>query len=517
MAVRQYIGARYVPRFTGLYNNTQGYEALDVVDNGMGTSYIAKIPTPAGTPLSDSTYWFVYGASSGAILDLQNRVGTLEDNNSPVVLNSYNDLFSKDLATGAIATTLGYYNPNDGGGGTFIVVDTPSENSLLYYPLNNGKYAEIIDDKVVLPRYGGTSVHEMFNNARPFLVRHNQKVVILPAPNPNHPACSSYVENGKNTYFWTTTAPILITEDYAYTNFYLYGEISATDSIDCVMKISDPLKPEDLEFVTDVRISGWHYDGVQKIVNHALLVEGCARVNFVGTLAAGYAKNSITLGGSGQTNPIEITANIVDIGSCTECALKADIQTGLTSTFVFNNMTIQNTLDPSVIGVYAGGPLVWSNINSLRIIPGAQGCAVGVECNPDYTFEECTLSINSARIGATLPFNIKNGACYCGDVSTNLPANATFAELTNSGKLIIAYYNGRRNGVTIDCAVTAFCDILRSETPVTITGRNVFVNGYCYGDVLPSAVNNSISVDSNSGQLIICHNGSVYKRYNPVT
>lgn len=70
----QYIGARYVPRFMGAYDNTQVYEALDVVDNGLGTSYIAKIPTPAGTPLTNTTYWALYGASSGAIVNLQNQI-----------------------------------------------------------------------------------------------------------------------------------------------------------------------------------------------------------------------------------------------------------------------------------------------------------------------------------------------------------------------------------------------------------------------------------------------------------
>lgn len=76
--MRQYIGARYVPRFVGPYDNTQAYEALDVVDNGMGTSYIAKKPVPVNTPLTNTDYWFVYGASSGAILDLQTRMDAAE-------------------------------------------------------------------------------------------------------------------------------------------------------------------------------------------------------------------------------------------------------------------------------------------------------------------------------------------------------------------------------------------------------------------------------------------------------
>ena len=72
MAIREYIGARYIPRFIGTYDPTQIYDALDVVDNGSGTSYIARKTVPAGTPLTDTDYWFVYGASSGAIIQLQN-------------------------------------------------------------------------------------------------------------------------------------------------------------------------------------------------------------------------------------------------------------------------------------------------------------------------------------------------------------------------------------------------------------------------------------------------------------
>lgn len=74
-----YIGSRYVPKFMGLYDATQAYEALSVVDNGMGTSYITKVPTPAGTPLTDTDYYAVYGASSGAIINLQNQIDDMND------------------------------------------------------------------------------------------------------------------------------------------------------------------------------------------------------------------------------------------------------------------------------------------------------------------------------------------------------------------------------------------------------------------------------------------------------
>ena len=76
--VRMYVGARYVPRFIDdPWNDITSYEALDVVDNGQGTSYIARKPVPAGTPLSDRTYWFLYGSTSGAIVNLQQQIDTL--------------------------------------------------------------------------------------------------------------------------------------------------------------------------------------------------------------------------------------------------------------------------------------------------------------------------------------------------------------------------------------------------------------------------------------------------------
>ncbi len=77
MENRQYIGARYVPRFTGEYDTTTAYEALDVVDNGQGTSYIAKKPTPPNTPLTNTEYWFMYGSTSGAIINLQDQINNI--------------------------------------------------------------------------------------------------------------------------------------------------------------------------------------------------------------------------------------------------------------------------------------------------------------------------------------------------------------------------------------------------------------------------------------------------------
>ena len=69
----EYIGARYIPKFMGTYDNTQQYENLCVVDNGMGTSYISKKIVPAGTSLTDTEYWAIYGAGIKTFLELLAR------------------------------------------------------------------------------------------------------------------------------------------------------------------------------------------------------------------------------------------------------------------------------------------------------------------------------------------------------------------------------------------------------------------------------------------------------------
>ena len=50
--VHQYVGARYVPNFIEEpWSDIREYEALDVVDNGTGTSYIARKPVHKHTHL----------------------------------------------------------------------------------------------------------------------------------------------------------------------------------------------------------------------------------------------------------------------------------------------------------------------------------------------------------------------------------------------------------------------------------------------------------------------------------
>ena len=62
MATRQYIGARYVPKFADpiAWDEASSYEALTIVTY-LGTSYTSKKPVPAGTAITNTEYWAATG------------------------------------------------------------------------------------------------------------------------------------------------------------------------------------------------------------------------------------------------------------------------------------------------------------------------------------------------------------------------------------------------------------------------------------------------------------------------
>lgn len=149
----QYVGSRYVPKFMGSYDATQIYEVLCVVDNGLGTSYISKKPTPAGTPLTDTEYWAVYGASSGAIINLQNQIDNLASA-TVKTCDTLTALISTDAIAGEQYITLGYSTVNDKGDAKYYISATaPSTGH--YETLDNGLYAVLIENGIVnLNAYG---------------------------------------------------------------------------------------------------------------------------------------------------------------------------------------------------------------------------------------------------------------------------------------------------------------------------------------------------------------------------
>lgn len=79
--MRQYIGARYVPKFADpiLHDSTRSYEALEIVQNATGDSFTSKKPVPVGVALTDTTYWVSSGNFNSQLAEVAGDLAALTD------------------------------------------------------------------------------------------------------------------------------------------------------------------------------------------------------------------------------------------------------------------------------------------------------------------------------------------------------------------------------------------------------------------------------------------------------
>nr|DAQ26333.1 MAG TPA: hypothetical protein [Caudoviricetes sp.] len=75
MATRQYVGARYVPKFANpiTWNKENSYEALTIVTY-LNNSYTSKKPVPANTEITNEEYWVVTGNYNGQVEEYRQSV-----------------------------------------------------------------------------------------------------------------------------------------------------------------------------------------------------------------------------------------------------------------------------------------------------------------------------------------------------------------------------------------------------------------------------------------------------------
>lgn len=66
----KYIGRRIVPTHGGVWSKDKAYEELTIVfDKGSKNSFISRIPVPAGTVITNETYWMLYSVYSAQIAE----------------------------------------------------------------------------------------------------------------------------------------------------------------------------------------------------------------------------------------------------------------------------------------------------------------------------------------------------------------------------------------------------------------------------------------------------------------
>lgn len=87
MAVRQYIGARYVPLFAGTWDSATAYEPLSIVQY-QGSSFTSRQYVPAGVSIDDTDYWALTGNYNAQIeqyrLEVQSFDGRITANSDAI-------------------------------------------------------------------------------------------------------------------------------------------------------------------------------------------------------------------------------------------------------------------------------------------------------------------------------------------------------------------------------------------------------------------------------------------------
>lgn len=153
---RQYIGARYVPKFAEPveWDKLRSYEGLTVVTYA-GTSYTSKKPVPAGVELNNTEYWVVTGNYNEQVQKYREEVEkyTKQITSKTNYTATVSTLKEGNYSINDTVQTNGYYSNNDGGSAIYVITDTiPSS---YYEELNNGLYAELIIPPIGAPEMFG--------------------------------------------------------------------------------------------------------------------------------------------------------------------------------------------------------------------------------------------------------------------------------------------------------------------------------------------------------------------------
>ena len=110
MSTRQYVGARYVPKFADPieWNRENSYEALTIV-NHLNNSYTSKKPVPANTDINNGEYWALTGNFNSQVEQYRKDTEMLGENF--VVLSSNggkgDGVTDNTSAINSLLTTIG--------------------------------------------------------------------------------------------------------------------------------------------------------------------------------------------------------------------------------------------------------------------------------------------------------------------------------------------------------------------------------------------------------------------------
>ena len=171
MSVREYIGARYVPKFADpiQWSNENTYEPLTIVLNE-GNSYTSKQFVPVGIDISNEDFWALTGNYNAQIEQYRQEVSRLSDKVGISIkkFDTVADMLAYDAAIGETYLTLGYREKNDGGGNIWICAQSAKTNGMDIVESEGKYFVAVVENDMVPEQFGavadGTSDDSLYIN-----------------------------------------------------------------------------------------------------------------------------------------------------------------------------------------------------------------------------------------------------------------------------------------------------------------------------------------------------------------
>lgn len=159
MAVREYVGARYVPLFADpiQWSNQNTYEPLTIVVN-QGASYTSRQFVPVGIDIANTDYWALTGNYNAQIEQYRNEVNQLK-NEIKEYVKVYDTVEAMsndvDIEPNCIYQTMGFHSKGDNGGAYYITSSEGSPNGMDIIQCNGVIATLIITTPYVTPEMFG--------------------------------------------------------------------------------------------------------------------------------------------------------------------------------------------------------------------------------------------------------------------------------------------------------------------------------------------------------------------------
>lgn len=252
---RQYVGARYVPKFSDpiSWDINRSYEPLTIVTY-LNNSYTSKLPVPVGVDITNEEYWVVTGNYNAQVEEYRQAVEELKNKFSeasigyPTVADMIDDT---KLKVGIYVSTSGYQHINDHGGCIYQISNVSSGYSIA---LKNGLYANMIIPDIVTPQmFGayGDNTHDD-STAIQLAINNSDSVYI---PNGKYSVNTPIIINKRVNIRGDGFARLTKTSDTTTNNYAFYIEKQYNISENTILLIGPPIGSNNIR-LGDVSISG---------------------------------------------------------------------------------------------------------------------------------------------------------------------------------------------------------------------------------------------------------------------